>query len=88
MDLVRRLPLWEVADLRAPDGVGDKRILRHLARHLLGLSLAAAALPKRAIQFGSRSSKFFKCNSDGAAHIGLGRIVASCCRSATLYQIH
>ena len=46
MDLVRRLPLWEVADLRAPDGVGDKRILRHLARHLLGLSPAAAALPK------------------------------------------
>ena len=38
-----------VADLRLPDGVGDKRVLRTLALGL-GLSAAAAGLPKRSIQ--------------------------------------
>lgn len=46
------LPLWEIADLNQPTGTGDKKILREVAR-LLGLH-DAAALPKRAIQFGSR----------------------------------
>lgn len=47
-----RCPLWHLADLREPAGVGDKRVLRAcLAR--LGLPGAAARV-KRAIQFGTR----------------------------------
>ena len=67
MALLSSLPLWHLADLRLPDGVGDKRIIREVSRRI-GLS-GAAGLPKRAIQFGSRSSKCFKCNSDGNAHV-------------------
>ncbi|XAR65290.1 Asparagine synthase (glutamine-hydrolyzing) [Bertholletia excelsa] len=57
-DVIRTLlgiPLWEIADLDQPSGKGDKRILREVAR-LLGLH-EAAALPKRAIQFGSRIAR-------------------------------
>ncbi|XP_016451119.1 uncharacterized protein LOC107775846 [Nicotiana tabacum] len=57
-DVIRILldiPLWEIADLDQPIGIGDKKILREVA-HLLGLS-EAAALPKRAIQFGSRIAR-------------------------------
>ena len=64
MELLGSVPLWHLADLRLPDGVGDKRIIRSVCRRI-GL-LEAAGLPKRAIQFGSRSSKCFKCNSDGS----------------------
>jgi asparagine synthetase B (glutamine-hydrolysing) len=67
MALLESLPLWHLADLRLPDGVGDKRIIRGVSRRL-GLP-GAAGLPKRAIQFGSRSSKCFKCNSNGNAHV-------------------
>ncbi|KZV50222.1 asparagine synthetase domain-containing protein 1 [Dorcoceras hygrometricum] len=49
------IPLWEIADLDQPSGVGDKKILREVAR-LLGLN-EAADLPKRAIQFGSRIAR-------------------------------
>ncbi|CAL1395125.1 unnamed protein product [Linum trigynum] len=49
------IPLWEVANLDEPSGVGDKKILREVAR-LLGL-LEASILPKRAIQFGSRIAR-------------------------------
>ncbi|XP_017223437.1 uncharacterized protein LOC108199924 isoform X2 [Daucus carota subsp. sativus] len=49
------IPLWEIADLDQPSGVGDKRILREVAK-LLGL-YEAAVLPKRAIQFGSRIAR-------------------------------
>ncbi|VFQ66642.1 unnamed protein product [Cuscuta campestris] len=57
-DVIRALldiPLWEIADLNQPSGVGDKMILREIARSL-GLS-EAASLPKRAIQFGSRIAR-------------------------------
>lgn len=57
-DVIRILldiPLWEIADLNQPIGIGDKKILREVA-HLLGLS-EAASLPKRAIQFGSRIAR-------------------------------
>nr|GEW59407.1 asparagine synthetase domain-containing protein 1 isoform X2 [Tanacetum cinerariifolium] len=50
-DVIRLLldiPLWEIADLRQPSGVGDKKILREVAR-MLNLH-EAAVLPKRAIQ--------------------------------------
>ncbi|KAM7487506.1 hypothetical protein LguiB_024990 [Lonicera macranthoides] len=49
------IPLWEIADLEQPSGIGDKKILREVAR-LLGLH-EAAVLPKRAIQFGSRIAR-------------------------------
>ncbi|MCL7048435.1 hypothetical protein MKW94_003047 [Papaver nudicaule] len=49
------IPLWEVADLEQAIGKGDKKILREVAQ-LLGLE-AAAFLPKRAIQFGSRIAR-------------------------------
>ncbi|CAK9316770.1 unnamed protein product [Citrullus colocynthis] len=48
-------PLWEVTDLEKPAGTGDKKILREVAK-LLGLH-EAGALPKRAIQFGSRIAR-------------------------------
>ncbi|KAJ0634454.1 putative asparagine synthase, rossmann-like alpha/beta/alpha sandwich, nucleophile aminohydrolase [Helianthus annuus] len=57
-DVIRLLldiPLWEIADLRKPSGVGDKKILREVAR-MLHLQ-EAAVLPKRAIQFGSRIAR-------------------------------
>ncbi|CAI0463164.1 unnamed protein product [Linum tenue] len=49
------IPLWEVTNLDEPSGVGDKKILREVAR-LLGLQ-EASILPKRAIQFGSRIAR-------------------------------
>ncbi|XP_024989077.1 asparagine synthetase domain-containing protein 1 isoform X2 [Cynara cardunculus var. scolymus] len=57
-DVIRVLldiPLWEIADLGQPSGVGDKKILREVAR-MLNLH-EAAVLPKRAIQFGSRIAR-------------------------------
>ncbi|GAU28919.1 hypothetical protein TSUD_59300 [Trifolium subterraneum] len=48
-------PLWDVANLEQPSGIGDKKILRQVAE-LLGL-YEAAVLPKRAIQFGSRIAR-------------------------------
>ncbi|KAL3511036.1 hypothetical protein ACH5RR_030437 [Cinchona calisaya] len=57
-DVIRSLlniPLWEIADLNRPNGIGDKKILREVAQ-LLGLS-GAAVLPKRAIQFGTRIAR-------------------------------
>ncbi|XP_027099775.1 uncharacterized protein [Coffea arabica] len=57
-DVIRTLldiPLWEIADLNQPNGIGDKKILREVAQ-LLGLS-GAAVLPKRAIQFGTRIAR-------------------------------
>uniref|UniRef100_A0A7C9AWR6 Asparagine synthase (Glutamine-hydrolyzing) n=1 Tax=Opuntia streptacantha TaxID=393608 RepID=A0A7C9AWR6_OPUST len=50
-DVIRVLldfPLWEIANLSRPSGIGDKKILREVAR-LLGLH-EAAGQPKRAIQ--------------------------------------
>lgn len=49
------LPVWQKADLSLPRGVGEKLLLRRAARRL-GLG-PSAALPKRAMQFGSRIAK-------------------------------
>ena len=48
-------PLYIQADLSLPRGVGEKRLLRDVAASLH--CHTAAALPKRAIQFGSRMAK-------------------------------
>lgn len=52
------VPLECICDLSLPQGVGDKLLLRMAARKL-GLT-NAAALAKKAIQFGSRVAKLFK----------------------------
>ncbi|RID60186.1 hypothetical protein BRARA_F03364 [Brassica rapa] len=49
------IPLWEIADLEQPSGIGDKKILRQVAK-MLGLH-EVAKMPKRAIQFGSRIAR-------------------------------
>ncbi|WZZ01897.1 hypothetical protein YC2023_074225 [Brassica napus] len=49
------IPLWEIADLEQPSGMGDKKILRQVAK-MLGLH-EVAKMPKRAIQFGSRIAR-------------------------------
>jgi len=56
MSLLRSLPPSLKYSLTLPMGVGDKHILRCVAREGLGLE-GAAALVKRAIQFGSRISR-------------------------------
>lgn len=55
ISVLLNIPLWEVANLDQPSGIGDKKILREVAE-LLGL-YEAAVLPKRAIQFGSRIAR-------------------------------
>lgn len=47
--------MWLKVDPRFPEGVGDKRLLRLLARRL-GFG-EAAALKKRAIHFGAQTAK-------------------------------
>lgn len=49
---VAQLPIWTKCDLRAPEGVGDKSLLRAAAhRHGLGV---VSGFKKRAMQFGER----------------------------------
>ncbi|GAA5960988.1 hypothetical protein JCM21900_001938 [Sporobolomyces salmonicolor] len=55
VDFCANLPVWLKCDMRFGEGVGDKMLLRVLARNL-GLQ-GAASLPKRAIHFGARTAK-------------------------------
>lgn len=57
MAYLAALPLAEKMDLSLPRGVGEKHVLRELARRL-GIP-GCAGLPKRAIQFGSRIAKMY-----------------------------
>lgn len=61
---VLKLPLWLVADLRQPPGVGDKRLLR-AALKKLGLPQAAVRV-KRAIQFGTGIGKLSNIRAFGS----------------------
>jgi asparagine synthetase B (glutamine-hydrolysing) len=54
-DWLQTLSLSDICDMSLPPGTGDKRLLRLVATHL-GLN-TAAALVKRAVQFGSRLTK-------------------------------
>mmetsp|Transcript_11209 Transcript_11209/g.34314 ORF Transcript_11209/g.34314 Transcript_11209/m.34314 type:complete len:564 (+) Transcript_11209:120-1811(+) len=54
---VADIPTREIADLTLDDGVGDKMILRKIARNL-ELSEESCTREKRALQFGSRSKKY------------------------------
>lgn len=55
VDFLARQPVWYKADMRFVEGVGDKMLLRSVAREL-GLHKAARR-KKRAIHFGARTAK-------------------------------
>ncbi|OQR95727.1 cGMP-dependent protein kinase [Thraustotheca clavata] len=55
VDYLKAIPLDNVVDFQHPRGIGDKMILRVLARQL-GLK-HCTGLPKQAIQFGTRIAK-------------------------------
>lgn len=59
-------------NLEEPRGVGDKKVLRHVAGALLGLE-GAARLVKRAIQFGSRIAREANTHRFGSHRAGKGR---------------
>ena len=56
VDFLQAIPVWYRADLRLARGVGEKYLLRFVAREHLSLR-RASTYPKRAIQFGSRIAK-------------------------------
>mmetsp|Transcript_19305 Transcript_19305/g.74133 ORF Transcript_19305/g.74133 Transcript_19305/m.74133 type:complete len:605 (-) Transcript_19305:15-1829(-) len=60
---VAQLDADVICDLKLPEGEGDKRILREVARHLRLLD--ASGLPKRALQFGSRISHLTRRKEGG-----------------------
>ncbi|ORY88988.1 asparagine synthase-domain-containing protein [Leucosporidium creatinivorum] len=55
IDFIARTPVWMKMDFRFEEGVGDKMLLRLLAKRL-GLEVASAE-KKRAIHFGARTAK-------------------------------
>ena len=72
VSFLQTLPLNEKMDLSLPRGVGDKKVLREVAR-ILGLEFSSK-LPKKAIQFGSNFAKVtgstkIKANEDFFVHV-------------------
>lgn len=72
MAYLHALPMPLKFSLTEPMGVGDKKILRYVAREVLGLT-GAAALVKRAIQFGSRISREASAYTFGSHRAGKQR---------------
>ncbi|GAA5823765.1 hypothetical protein JCM11251_003284 [Rhodosporidiobolus azoricus] len=66
VDFLTRQPLWLKADLRLPEGSGDKLLLRLLAKKL-GLK-EAAGLKKRALHFGAGTAKMEPESSKAKGH--------------------
>ena len=58
------LPVWTKCDPRLPRGIGEKILLRQVAKSL-GLT-CSSELPKRAIQFGSRIAKLESLSEKGS----------------------
>ena len=56
VNFLQSIPVWYKADLRLGRGIGEKYLLRYVARRDLSLH-RSSAYPKRAIQFGSRIAK-------------------------------
>ncbi|CAF1364732.1 unnamed protein product [Adineta steineri] len=56
VDYLHSIPIWYKADLRLGRGIGEKYLLRYVARQYLSLP-QSSQYPKRAIQFGSRIAK-------------------------------
>ncbi|CAM2719075.1 unnamed protein product, partial [Rotaria socialis] len=56
VNYLHSIPIWLKADLRLARGIGEKYLLRYVARHYLSLE-QSSKYPKRAIQFGSRIAK-------------------------------
>lgn len=56
VEYLRTVPVWFKADLRLARGIGEKFLLRFVAREFLQLR-QSSKYPKRAIQFGSRIAK-------------------------------
>lgn len=71
---IRSLPLRDVCDMDQPAGYGDKKILRQVAGYL-GLD-SCRALPKRAIQFGSRIAQHCARHTYGSHRRGSGSVPA------------
>ncbi|CAM9435194.1 unnamed protein product, partial [Sphacelaria rigidula] len=75
LDYIRSLALQDICDMEQPAGYGDKKILREVAAHL-GLD-SCRALPKRAIQFGSRIAQHCSRHTYGSHRRGSGSVPAS-----------
>ncbi|KAJ1811669.1 hypothetical protein LPJ75_004036 [Coemansia sp. RSA 2598] len=63
VDYLSTVPIGRKMDMRLPRGIGEKLLLRMLARRL-GL-MQASVLAKRAIQFGARTAKMESSNTKG-----------------------
>ncbi|KAJ2704307.1 hypothetical protein FB645_003388 [Coemansia sp. IMI 203386] len=63
VDYLSTVPVNRKMDMRLPRGIGEKLLLRMLARRL-GLT-QASVLAKRAIQFGARTAKMESSNTKG-----------------------
>eukprot|EP00850_Spirogloea_muscicola_P023481 SM000360S13675 [mRNA] locus=s360:1693:7369:- [translate_table: standard] len=93
MSLILDMPLHHIANLQLPLGVGDKLILRKVASKL-GLH-RAAALPKRAIQFGSRIARQSNlrdfgsnraANAAGAGSVKFPAVPGASCHDELTYE--